>query len=305
MHFRYFLPCSGASVIMPRGMMRLLLLLALCSSATGQTYFLTRASFVFPMDVYDFQTGGFDLFVTETIMTVTVVSVEDFSMNYHAQQMWNDHGWRRLLTSAISNGTRIDVSIKAANRTAANIIAGRLTADAINVELAKAGLPNVTVLVPAFVQQGCHMAAVDLGLVASFAVLATTSVSDTGSTINGDMGVTPGTSLPVYTPYSSGQGLNGHQHLNDVTASMARLAAITALLDIHSRSDCLTGHVGFVELGGRTLTAGLYTSTINMQSECPLHLASRKWYVLSTCMCNLSGTGPSSDISLLSCSRIR
>mmetsp|Transcript_13269 Transcript_13269/g.21028 ORF Transcript_13269/g.21028 Transcript_13269/m.21028 type:complete len:356 (-) Transcript_13269:327-1394(-) len=248
---------------MARGTMLMMLLLALCSSTSAQTFFLTQASFVFPMPFDDWENSGTDIIFTDVIITITVVSVEDFSMHYHEQQMWN--GWRRLLNNATSNSTRIDISIKAANQTAANVTAGRLTADAVNLELAKAGLPNVTVLVPAFVEQRCHMDAVDLGLAASFAVLATTSVTDVGSTITGDMGVSPGTSLPAYSPYSSGAGLNGNQHLNDVTANMARFAAITALLDIHSRSDCLTAYIGMVELGGRTLGPGLYTSSINMQ----------------------------------------
>lgn len=252
--------------IMARGMVLLMLLLALCSSTSAMTFFLTQASFVFPMSADDWQTSGTDMVFADVIITLTVVSIEDFSMYYEAQEMWN--GWRRLFTNATSKSIRIDISIKAANETAANVTAGRLTADAVNLELAKAGLPNVTVLVPAFVEQRCHMAAVDLGIAASFAVLATTSVTDVGSTINGDMGVSPGTSLPAYSPYSSGAGLNGNQHLNDVTANMARLAAITALLDIHSRAECLTAYIGMVELGGRTLGPGLYTSNINMQSEC-------------------------------------
>jgi len=251
---------------MARGMVLLMLLLSLCSSTSAMTFFLTQASFVFPTSVDDWQTSGNDMVFTDVIITLTVVSIEDFSMYYEEQAMWN--GWRRLLTNSTSNSIRIDISIKAANQTAANVTAGRLTADAVNLELAKAGLPNVTVLVPAFVEQRCHVAAVDLGIAASFAVLATTSVTDVGSTINGDMGVSPGTSLPAYSPYSSGAGLNGNQHLNDVTANMARLAAITALLDIHSRAECLTAYIDMVELGGRTLGPGLYTSNINMQSEC-------------------------------------
>eukprot|EP00277_Geminigera_cryophila_P035945 CAMPEP_0173098102 /NCGR_PEP_ID=MMETSP1102-20130122/34470_1 /TAXON_ID=49646 /ORGANISM="Geminigera sp., Strain Caron Lab Isolate" /LENGTH=359 /DNA_ID=CAMNT_0013990413 /DNA_START=19 /DNA_END=1098 /DNA_ORIENTATION=+ len=254
---------------MARGTMRALVLLALCSGAMGQTFFLAQATFVFPMSFEDFEASGADVMFTDVIITMTVVSVEDFSMVYQAQVMWN--GGRRLLTNATSNSTRIGVSIKAANETTADVIASRLTAGAINLELAKVSLPNVTVLVPAFVKQGCHLAAVDLGLAAPFAVLATSSVTDAGgSQINGDMGVTPGATLPTYAAYSPGTpGLNGTKHFGpeDSTANLARAAAITALLVIHSRSDCLTATIGYVELGGRTLGPGLYTSSSYMQID--------------------------------------
>jgi len=85
------------------------------------------------------------------------------------------------------------------------------------------------------------------------------------------MGTSPGTTLPVYAPYSPGTpGLNGDLHLNTATAIDARAAAISALDDIKSRSDCETELGGVVELGGRTLTPGLYTSTESMHRESPL-----------------------------------
>ena len=98
------------------------------------------------------------------------------------------------------------------------------------------------------------------------------SVTDAGgSQINGDMGTSPGTTMPVYAPYSPGTpGLNGDLHPNTATAIDARAAAMSALDDIKSRSDCETELGGVVELGGRTLTPGLYTSTESMHRESPL-----------------------------------
>jgi len=112
-------------------------------------------------------------------------------------------------------------------------------------------------------------ATVNLGLAAPFAVLATSAVTDAGgSQINGDMGTSTGTTLPVYAPYSPGTpGLDGALHPNDATAIDARTAAISALTDIKGRSDCATALGGTVELGGLTLTSGLYTSTSSMKSE--------------------------------------
>ena len=112
-----------------------------------------------------------------------------------------------------------------------------------------------------------------LGLAAPFAILATSAVTDAGgSQINGDMGTSTGIALPVYAPYAPGiPGLNGALHPNDPTAIAARTAAVAALSDITGRSDCETALGGVVELGGRTLTPGLYTSTSSMQSECSQH----------------------------------
>ena len=113
------------------------------------------------------------------------------------------------------------------------------------------------------------LAAVDLGLAAPFAILATTAVTDAGgSQINGDMGTT-GTTLPVYPPYVPGTpGLNGNLHNKDATAQNARLAATVAWSDIKGRCNCETALLGStVELGGRTLTPGLYTSSGSFHSE--------------------------------------
>jgi len=112
------------------------------------------------------------------------------------------------------------------------------------------------------------LAAVDLGLAAPFAILARTAVTDAGgSQINGDMGTT-GTTLPVYAPYAPGTpGLNGNLHNKDATAENAHLAATAAWSDIKGRCNCATALGSIVELGGRTLTPGLYTSTGSFHSE--------------------------------------
>ena len=116
---------------------------------------------------------------------------------------------------------------------------------------------------------------VDLGNAAHFAILASTTVTDAGgSRINGDMGTT-GTFLPTYDAYKEGTpGLNGTLHLNDVEAQLARTSAKAALTDIEGRCDCWTSLGSIVELGGRTLTPGLYTSTSSFHSKCcrALHL---------------------------------
>ena len=116
----------------------------------------------------------------------------------------------------------------------------------------------------------CHLATVQLGLAARFAVLATNIVTDPmmDSTINGDMGTSTGTTLPAYGPYTSGTGLNGTSHPSDAIAINARAAAAAALVDILSRSTCVTALGGVAELGGLTLKPGIYTSTSSLQGEC-------------------------------------
>ena len=122
------------------------------------------------------------------------------------------------------------------------------------------------------------LAKIDLGDAARFAILATTAVTDAGgSQINGDMGTT-GTSLPFYPPYITGiPGLKGTLpyaegtkglHNKDKTSLAAWIAAVDAWNVIKGHYDCETGLGGIVELGGRTLTPGLYTSTIAFHGEC-------------------------------------
>ena len=130
-----------------------------------------------------------------------------------------------------------------------------------------------------------HLAAVHLGLAARFAILATNTVTDTmTSYINGDMGTSTGVTQPVYATYNPSStdrvpgrvaswdapaiGLKGTQHRNDATAIAVRAAAIAAWIDIKSRTLCARPKGGVAELGGQTLTPGLYTSTSSFHSEC-------------------------------------
>jgi hypothetical protein len=103
--------------------------------------------------------------------------------------------------------------------------------------------------------------AVSLGADASvFAVLASTSVTNTGATvITGDLGLSPGTSIGGFPPGI----LNGTQRINDATANQAKLDLTAAYNDAAGRTATdmvsLSGN-----LGGLTLTPGLYKSTSGM-----------------------------------------
>ncbi|MEX1142827.1 MAG: ice-binding family protein [Thermoleophilaceae bacterium] len=104
---------------------------------------------------------------------------------------------------------------------------------------------------------------VDLGTAGSFVVLGGASVTNTGpSVLNGDLGVSPGTSL---TGFGSPAVVNGATHNNDGVASQAQLDLATAYDAAAAQpvlpADDLTG----TDLGNRTLTSGVYRYSSSAQ----------------------------------------
>jgi hypothetical protein len=92
------------------------------------------------------------------------------------------------------------------------------------------------------------------------AVLAGSAVTNTGATnITGDLGLSPGTSIGGFPPGI----LTGTQHINDATASQAKLDLTAAYNDAAGRTSTdivtLSGNIG-----GLTLTPGLYKSTSSL-----------------------------------------
>jgi hypothetical protein len=103
--------------------------------------------------------------------------------------------------------------------------------------------------------------AVSLGSSASvLAILAGTEITSTGETvINGDLGLSPGTSVGGFPPAT----LNGTLHINDAIANQAKLDLTAAYNDAAGRvaTDMVTLSGN---LGGLTLTPGLYKSTSSL-----------------------------------------
>jgi len=100
---------------------------------------------------------------------------------------------------------------------------------------------------------------VNLGTTSSFAVLAGSTITNTGATVvngnaGGDMGLYPGTSFPGRAQVT----LTGAVHLSDSVASIAKDDLVTAYNDAAGRTPVTTIPT---ELGGTTLTPGVYDSS--------------------------------------------
>jgi len=101
-------------------------------------------------------------------------------------------------------------------------------------------------------------APVALGSATTFAVLAGSAVSSTGgTTVNGDLGVSPGNTL------TGSPTVNGTTHLGDPAAAQAQLDLTTAYNDAAGRTVGAITLAG--NLGGQTLAPGLYKSTSSLE----------------------------------------
>lgn len=99
-------------------------------------------------------------------------------------------------------------------------------------------------------------APVGLGTAASFAVLAGSTITNTGaSRISGSAGVSPGSAVVGFPP---GLVFNGTIHRADAVARRAKSDLTTAYNDAAGRSTTATV---LPELGGRTLVPGVYSGT--------------------------------------------
>ena len=101
---------------------------------------------------------------------------------------------------------------------------------------------------------------VPLAVSSGLAVLAGSAITNTGATvITGDLGLSPGSSVGGFPPGI----LNGTLHINDVIANQAKLDLTAAYNDAAGRTATdmvtLSGN-----LGGLTLTPGLYKSTSSL-----------------------------------------
>jgi hypothetical protein len=101
---------------------------------------------------------------------------------------------------------------------------------------------------------------VALGGSSTLTILAGTAITSTGATtITGDIGLSPGSSVGGFPPGI----LNGTLHINDALATQAKLDLTTAYNNAAGRTSIdivtLSGNIG-----GLTLTPGLYKSTSSL-----------------------------------------
>jgi hypothetical protein len=96
---------------------------------------------------------------------------------------------------------------------------------------------------------------IDLDCVARFAVIAGSTVTNTGPTIvDGDLGLSPGTAVTGFPP---GTVINGAIKINDTDANNGKGCLTAAYIDASTRSlNVIVSASG--ELGGLTLAPGLY-----------------------------------------------
>src|ERR1041385_3248767 len=101
-------------------------------------------------------------------------------------------------------------------------------------------------------------APVPLGSATTFGVLAASTITSTGATtVNGDLGVSPGTTV------TGAPTVTGTLHLGDSTAAQAQLDLTAAYNDAAGRTVGAIGVAG--NLGGLTLAPGLYKSTSSLE----------------------------------------
>lgn len=100
---------------------------------------------------------------------------------------------------------------------------------------------------------------VNLATASSYAVLAASTITNTGpSVIAGDIGLSPGTAITGFPP---GLQSSGTQHVADGPALTAQNALTAAYTDAAARTPVSTVSG---DLGGTTLVAGVYSSTSSL-----------------------------------------
>ena len=117
--------------------------------------------------------------------------------------------------------------------------------------------------------------AVPLGAAATFGVLASSTVTNTGgSVIKGSVGLSPGSSISGFPPGTVSQGA---LHAADSTAASAQVAATTAFGNAAGQPS--TANLTGQDLGGMTLGPGVYTFNTSAQLTGTLTLTGAGFHI--------------------------
>lgn len=102
---------------------------------------------------------------------------------------------------------------------------------------------------------------VPLGTASSFAVLAASTVTNSGPTlISGNLGVSPGTAVTGFGP-ANGQVVNGSIHAGDPTAAQAQLDLTTAFNNAAARPNPTLLPA---DIGGMVIPPGVYNAPVSL-----------------------------------------
>ena len=162
-----------------------------------------------------------------------------------------------------------------------------------------AGAPAISVLLIGSVLTGTAAAAqpaVGLGTAAPFAVLAGSTVTNTGaSVISGDVGVYPGSAIVGFPP---GIVNNGTLHAADAVALQAQSDVTTAYNDAAGRTPVVTESS---DLSGQTLAPGVYqaASALSLNGTVTLNAGGDQSAVFIFQAGSTLITGSSSSVSLI------
>ncbi|MHB1172602.1 MAG: ice-binding family protein [Lacisediminihabitans sp.] len=130
-------------------------------------------------------------------------------------------------------------------------------------------------------------AAVGLGNAGSFAVLAATTVTNTGPTIvSGDLGVNAGSAVTGFPP---GIVNNGTIHATDTLSGLAQQDLVTAYNDAAGRTPTTTG---LVALDGLTLAPGVYSGgALSLGGTLTLNGGANDVFIFQASSTLITGTG--------------
>jgi len=134
----------------------------------------------------------------------------------------------------------------------------------VPLSLGASGAPNSQVASSGALDQfhtagTCGQVPVPLHSAGSYAVLASSTVTSTGATaITGDLGLSPGTSVTGFPPGT----ITGIKNVTTPGAAGAEANLTIAYNNASARSNCAVSVAG--NIGGQTLTPGLYKSTSSL-----------------------------------------